>query len=79
MKRRKTISKYHVDDMGRIKKKEVTLSPKVESMLGLALLAEAIKEGTTLEGDILNEGTEEAYDLNENDNNEVEVVDVDGV
>ena len=79
MKRRKTISKYHVDDMGRITKKEVTLSPKVESMLGLALLAEAIKEGATLEGDILNEGTEEAYDLNEDDNNEIKVVDVDGV
>lgn len=79
MKRRKTVSKYHVDDMGRIKKKEVTLSPQVESMLGLAFLAEAMKEEATLKGDILNEGIEEAYDLNEDDNNEIEVVDVDGV
>ena len=81
MKRRKTVSKYNIDDMGRIKKKEITLSPRTEAMLGLSMLAEAFTGGgymESLEGDILNEGNEEAYDLNENDNNEIKVVDVDG-
>ena len=50
MKRRKTESKYHVDDMGRIKKNEITLSPRTEAMLGLSMLAEAFTGGGYMEG-----------------------------
>lgn len=42
MKRRKTISKYDVDNMGRIKKKEISLSPTTETMLALSMLTETM-------------------------------------
>ncbi len=74
MKRRKTSSKYSVDEMGRIKKNEVTLSPKTESMLTMAMLAEAFNTASTLEGEVVNEGTED-----DDDTNVVEEVECDGV
>ena len=42
MKRRKTISKYDVDNMGRIKKKEISISPTTETMLALSMLTETM-------------------------------------
>lgn len=70
MRRRKTLSKYHVDDNGQITNTQPTLSPKtrklMEFMTMINVMSEAMTQSTSVEND--NESTnDEDIETNEGD------------
>lgn len=69
MRRRKTLSKYHVDDNGQITNTQPTLSPKtrklMEFMTMINVMSEAMTQSTSVEDD--ESTTDEDIETNEGD------------